>query len=368
MVGRRLLLHVIHMTTTIYLDHHATSPLRPEAAASMQQAMCHWGNPSSVHAHGRRAKAILEKSRQQLAAWMGVDTSDLVFTSGGTESNRLALADRRVVCTGAEHPSVTAWCASDKRMSFLGGRLRLEEVSEALKWADVIALSAVNHETGICAPLAQVAELARAAGVHFHVDATAAAGRIPWTEIVPFADSITVSAHKIGGPPGIGALWIRPGGPCPIGGGGGQERGRRAGTENLIGVAGFGAAAEASVPWSWDILRGMAPLHRVVTDLGGTVHGNDVPKVAPTLNVAFPGVRGDILVMALDLLGVAVSAGSACSSGTPAPSAVLTAMGLAPDAARRGLRISAGYCTTEAELAEAAEHLRAAVTRARSLA
>ncbi len=338
----------------IYLDANATEPLRPEARAAMLSALDVTGNPSSVHAAGRSARKILEDARESLAVRFGALPQNLVFTSGGTEADALAIhalgAGRRVIAGATEHDAVRS-AAPD------AGILRVDR--DGL--ADLAALGAgppalvclmlANNETGTIQPIADAAELCRRHGAWLHVDAVQAAGRIDVRLSELGAHSVAISSHKLGGPPGAGALLLAPevAAITPLIAGGGQERGRRGGTPPLPAIAGFAAAASAATGAAH-----LAPLRDAVEAAaiaeGAVVCGAGAPRLANTACLALPGVRADAQVIALDLEGVAVSAGAACSSGKVTTSHVLAAMGFGP-LAGQAIRISLPWNATAADVA-----------------
>lgn len=328
-----------------YLDHNATSPIRPVALDAVVEALQAGGNPSSVHRPGRAARARLDRARRQVAALVGALPGEVVFTSGGTEANNLALRGRsRVLVSAIEHESVLKAVADAERIPVDGnGLIDLAALERML--ADGPALVSVmlaNNETGVIQPIAEVVRLARAAGALVHCDAVQAAGKVPVDLHGLGVDYLSVSAHKLGGPGGVGALVVRDGAPLATDRvGGGQESYRRAGTENVAGIAGFGAAAEAS----HDGLDVSALRDRIEASMPGKVYGASAPRLPNTTCISMPGVKAETQVMALDLAGVAVSAGSACSSGKVARSAVLTAMGVDPAEAETAIRISCGWNT-----------------------
>ncbi|MBB4285527.1 cysteine desulfurase family protein [Roseospira goensis] len=352
-------------TAAVYLDHNATAPLRPEAAAAMRAALDVAGNPSSVHGHGRRARALVEDAREAVAALAGVPPAWVVFTGSGSEANALALTgpgDGPRLCTAVEHDSVLRWVAPDGHLPVdADGVLDRGALAGALAAAPapgLLSLMRANNETGVLQPVAEAAAVARAAGWRVHCDAVQAPGRL-----VPFdmgslgVDLMTLSAHKLGGPAGVGALIVADGLTlAPLVRGGGQERGRRAGTENLIGIAGFGAAARAVLDAGADEPVRLAALRdRLETGLraccpGAVVHGADAARLPNTTCVGHPALGADIQLMRLDLAGVSVSAGAACSSGKVASSHVLQAMGLDAAAARRAIRLSVGWSTTDSDV------------------
>jgi cysteine desulfurase len=354
------------MSAPVYLDHNATSPLRPEAAAAMRAAMDAAGNASSVHGFGRRARKGVEDARETIAAALGAAPADLVFTSGGTEANALAIAGTgraRVLVSAIEHDSVRAAApAADAIPVTRAGQVDLAALDGMLR-ADaapaLVCVMAANNETGAVQPVAEIVRRARAAGALVHVDAVQALGKIAFDVAALGVDYASVSAHKIGGPAGIGALYVRPGAPlAPLIRGGGQERGRRAGTENVVGIAGFAGAVSAIGSeahrrhWArlaeWTARLG-AEMTRRAPD--AIVFGRDGPHLANTLCVALPGLTAETQVMALDLVGIAVSAGAACSSGKVRPSHVLAAMGAGREEAASAIRISLGWTTTEDDVA-----------------
>lgn len=360
------------MNAPAYLDHNATSPLRPEAAAAMREAMAELGNPSSVHRFGRAARKRLEDARERVAAALGAAPADLVFTSGGTEANALALAGAgraRVLVSAIEHESVRAALPGAETVPVTAaGQVDLVALEALLKRPGppaLVSVMAANNETGAIQPVAAVVALARAHGALVHVDAVQALGKFdPLFDVAAVgADYAAVSAHKIGGPAGIGALYVRAGAPLAAQiRGGGQERGRRAGTENLFGIVGFAAAVGAlataehrealarQAEWTRRMAEAMTA--RVPEAI---VFGRQDQHLANTLCVALPGLAAETQVMALDLAGVAVSAGSACSSGKVRPSHVLEAMGAGRDAAGAAIRISLGWSTNEADVTRGLE-------------
>ncbi len=342
------------MTRGVYLDYNATAPLRSEAAAAVRAALEITGNPSSVHAFGRRARSLLEDSRAAVAALVGAMPAGVAFTSGGTEANNLALRGcgrRRLLVSAGEHDSVLQAVPDATKIPLhANGLVDLAALESLLAESDVPALVSVmlaNNETGVIQPVAQVAALAGQAGALVHCDAVQAAGKIPVDMTALGVDLLSLSAHKIGGPAGVGALLLRDGVPLEsLIKGGGQERSRRAGTENLAGIAGFAAAAAAvdlSQSNAIEALRdrleaGLKALAPEVQILGA-----EVPRLPNTCCAALPGLGSELQVMALDLAGVAVSAGSACSSGKVQPSHVLRAMGADAATAGSAIRVSLGW-------------------------
>ncbi|MBO4167948.1 cysteine desulfurase family protein [Cereibacter azotoformans] len=334
------------MRSRIYLDWNATAPLRPEARAAMASAMDLVGNPSSVHAEGRAAKALMERARAQVTAALGAEGADVVFVSGATEAAALACAGRGLLCAEVEHEAVSAWCHSSLPVDG-DGRVRVDDPART-------ALQMANSETGILQDLPEGLAVS---------DLTQAFGKVPFAFNWLGCAMGFVSAHKIGGPKGVGALVIRRGLDLEARlKGGGQEMGRRAGTENLIGIAGFGAAAEAAArdlaAGAWESvlqLRNILELSLCEDGKGTISVGKAARRLPNTLCLVTPGWKGETQVMQMDLAGFAVSAGSACSSGKVRASRVLRAMGLDETSAASALRVSIGPGVTEAEVMRFAE-------------
>lgn len=351
-----------------YLDHNATAPLRPEARAAVMAALDAIGNPSSVHAEGRRARSIVEDARERVADLVGVEPAQVVFTSGATEANAWVLHAGwdAVLVPGIEHDSVLAPARSGAREAIDlpvegDGLIAIAAVASALERAGgsrraLLALQLANNETGVIQPVAETAVLARECGVMVHTDAVQAAGRIPLDFDRLGVDTLSLSAHKLGGPKGVGALVLRDGlDVTPLITGGGQERRRRAGTENVPGIAGFGAAATAAKRDLADVariasLRDRLERGALETAPGAVVIGAEATRVPNTTCLALPGMTAETLVIRFDLAGIAVSAGAACSSGKVGASAVLAAMGLPDDIARSAIRVSLGWNTTDRDL------------------
>jgi cysteine desulfurase len=367
------------MTERIYLDWNATAPLRPLARAAMLAALDELGNPSSVHAEGRAARHVVETAREQVAALVGADPRNVIFTSGGTEANALALSPAierpghkepfaRLLVSGVEHPSVRG-----------GGRFAQGSVEEIAVTSDgivdladlerrlgesagrpvLVSIMHANNETGVLQPIAAAADRVHAAGGLLHVDAVQTAGRIPCDIKTIKADLLTVSSHKIGGPQGVGALVKAAEGlhfADPLIKGGGQERGSRAGTENVAAIAGFGAAArEAAQGLAAEGAQVTALRERLEAGLRAiaaetVVFGAAAERLPNTTLFAVPGCKAETALIALDLAGVAASSGSACSSGKVTASHVLKAMGVAPALAAGAVRLSLGRTTTETEV------------------
>ncbi len=364
----------------LYLDHNATCPLRPEARSSLWQCFEEGlaGNPSSAHADGRRARRWLEEARERLARCIDCERDELVFTSGGTESNAIALAftppGGAAACAPIEHPSVLAAVLRTGRPLALAidswGRVDPASIAAPSSTrAALVSVAAANHELGTLQDLPSLAAAAARADALFHVDASQAFGKEPLSFRASGADLMTLSAHKLGGPVGIGALIVRRSLASPARGGsaGGQEGGLRPGTEAAALAYAFAAAAETALRelpaaqprwsgWTARLLEAMTDVepHLVVNSPVDRVLSN-------TLNVSFPGRRGSVLVQRLDLLGVSASHGSACMSGSQRPSAVIAALGGPAERAEGALRISVGPSNTDADIAAFAERLATAL-------
>jgi cysteine desulfurase len=363
------------MSDRIYLDWNATAPLRPQARAAMLRALEAVGNPSAVHAEGRAARALIEDAREKVAALVEAAPRDVVFTSGGTEANALALtpavaggpARERLLVSAIEHPSVLAGgrfpAPAVERMPVepngcidLGV---LEKRLAALRGGVIVSLMLANNETGVLQPVAEAARLVHAAGGLLHVDAVQAAAKVPIDINALGADYLTLSGHKIGAPKGVGALIRRAGAPPiadPLIRGGGQERGARAGTENVAGIVAFGAAAAAARDGlSSDSVRMATLRDRLEASLRTAspeivIFGAGQKRLPNTTLCAMPGMKAETAIIAFDLEGFALSSGAACSSGKVQPSHVLAAMAVPPQLARAALRISLGPTTTETEI------------------
>lgn len=340
------------MSAVAYLDHNATSPLRPAAFDAMVEAMRVGGNPSSVHAAGRKARAIVDKARREVASLVGASPGETIFTSGGTEANNLALLGagrRRVLVSAVEHDSVRRAAPRAETLPVDGeGVVDLGALEVALAASPEPALVSVmlaNNETGVLQPIGEVVRLARAAGALVHCDAVQGVGKVPVDLRELGVDYLSVSAHKLGGPTGVGALIVRKAAPLvPDRRGGGQESNRRAGTENVAGIAGFAAAAQASGR-GLDVveMRDRLELALVQTARDARIYGANAPRLGNTTCISMPGVPAETQVMALDLAGVCISAGAACSSGKVQQSPVLMAMGVPAAEAASAIRVSLGW-------------------------
>ncbi|HMF08712.1 MAG TPA: cysteine desulfurase family protein [Thermoanaerobaculia bacterium] len=372
----------------IYLDNNASTELDAEVAAAMNEASALYGNPSSLHAPGRRARRAVEEAREHVAALVGARSDEIFFTSGGTEANALAILGAtsarpgRVVTTAAEHPSVRgpadlaagrAGLETSRVAPGPSGALDPECLSAAIG-ADtaLVSVMAANNEYGGVFPVAEAAAAAHRQGALFHTDAVQAAGRIPVDLRAWVADLASFSAHKLHGPKGVGALFVRRGVRIdPLAAGGGQEKGVRPGTENTVGIVGFGAAARLARTRVGREAPEIAALrddfeHSVLSRVSGArVVGQTAPRIPNTSAILFEGVAGDALLIALDLSGVAVSVGSACSSGTLSPSPAILSLSIPVEAARGVVRFSLSRRTTREELARVAEMLPDLVARAR---
>ncbi len=354
-----------------YLDYNATAPLHPVAREAMSAALGVWGNPSSVHAEGRKARSIVETAREQIAHLVNARASEIVFTSSATEANAWVMAGpwTKILVSRIEHDSVLSNLGLDHGQH---GREIIDLPAQASGTVDadqviarvgqgcgddrtLVSLQLANNETGVIQPVADVARRARDHGMAVHCDAVQALGRIPVDFAALGADFVSLSAHKIGGPKGIGALIVRDGTALPALIPGGQERRRRGGTENVAAIAGFGAAAHEVATEFAGMARVGQMRDRLERDLlavapGRVVVGCDAPRLPNTSCIAVPGQRAETLVIQLDLMGIAVSAGAACSSGKVGASHVLAAMGQAPEIARAAIRISLGHETGETDI------------------
>jgi cysteine desulfurase len=353
------------MVTTAYLDWNATGELRPQARAAMISALELTGNPSSVHSAGRAGRRLVDKAREQVASLVGAAPRDVVFTSGGTEANVLALTPalgEMLLVSAIEHPSVRSggrFSAVEEIPVTTAGLVDLAALERRLAACSrpLVSIMLANNETGVIQPVAAAAALVHAAGGLLHVDAVQGPGRIACDIKALGADLLTLSAHKIGGPQGVGALVRRDGLAInPLIKGGGQERSARGGTENVAGIAGFGAAAEAAGQGLRGEVLKMAELRdRFEAALKAltpevAIFGSPVERLPNTSLFAVAGIKAETAIIALDLEGVAVSSGAACSSGKVAPSHVLAAMGIDPELSSGAIRVSLGYSTTDRDV------------------
>jgi cysteine desulfurase len=362
------------MPDRIYLDWNATAPLRPEAREAMAAAWDLGGNPSSVHAEGRQARGLVEQARVSIADAVGALPRNVVFTSGGTEANALALTPRlrrgsgssvtRLLVSAIEHASVLAGGRfPTEEVGTIGvtraGLVDLDRLRAMLEGGPpaLVSVMLANNETGAVQPVAEAGEIVHSTGGLLHVDAIQAFGKILFDINAMNADLVTLSAHKIGGPKGVGALLLAEGLPAPepLLRGGGQELGRRAGTENVAGIAGFGAAAKAAMAvLERDAIRLKNLRNRLETGLrqtaGVIVFADEVTRLPNTTLFTIPGLKAETAVIGFDLAGLAVSSGSACSSGKVQPSHVLEAMGFGPELAEGAVRLSLGWSTSDADV------------------
>lgn len=360
-----------------YLDWNATAPLRQEARAALHEALALAGNPSSVHAEGRAARHLVEQAREDVAALVGAEPANVFFTSGGTEANMLALTPaietatekrprERLLISAIEHASVRTGGRFPSGATVQvpvtpAGRIDLAVLAEAAGHAPrpLVSLMLANNETGVVQPIAQAAAIVHAAGGLLHVDAVQGPGRLACDIGVLGADLLTLSAHKIGGPKGVGALVRKSEDihfPDPLVRGGGQERGLRAGTENVAGIAAFGAAAAvartqlAAEAAHMRTLRDLVERGLKAISPDAVIFGEEAERLPNTTLFSAAGMKAETAVIAFDLEGVAVSSGAACSSGKVQPSHVLAAMGVAPALTRGAVRVSLGHGTTEADI------------------
>ena len=375
----------------VYLDHNATTPVRAEVLAAMQDALARaWGNPSSVHAEGAAARALVDRAREAVAGLLGAEPGDVVFTAGATEANNQVLQALRhrggafgsVVSSAAEHPSVEAPLEALEAAGWrvvrvpvdAEGLLEPDAVEAALAPDTALVTLLWGHnETGVVQPLEGIAPRVRERGIPLHVDATQCVGKLPIDLRRLPVDLLSLSAHKLGGPKGVGCLVARGGrAPAPLLLGGPQERRRRGGTENVAGIAGLGAACALAARELPERLVRYAELRdRLWRGIEAKIprvrrNGSAARALCNTLNVELTGASGEVLVQALDLEGIAVSTGAACASGSLHPSAALEAMGRSPAAARSALRLSVGYGVDEAAIDRVLAVLPDLVARARA--
>ena len=378
----------------IYLDHNATTPVDPAAAQAMMRALEHlFGNASSVHYYGQQAKAAIDEARSAVAALVGGEPAEVIFTSGGTEADNFAIRGaaealeatgrRHLITSGIEHEAVLntfkalakrGWRTTVLPLDASGlvspDRLRSAMTDDTA----LVSIMHANNEIGTVQPVAELAAIAHAQGALFHTDAVQSAGKIPVDVRALGVDLLAVSGHKFYGPKGVGALWVRRGVRLsPFLSGGKQERNRRAGTENVPGVIGMGAAAQrALTKMDAEAERLSALRDRLENGILAAVPNTDVngarvPRVPNTTNISFDRVEAESLLIALDLEGVAVSTGSACSSGTLEPSHVLKAMGLSSHRAQNSIRFSLGSSNTEEQIDRVISILPKIVTKLRNL-
>ncbi|HEX5426248.1 MAG TPA: cysteine desulfurase family protein [Candidatus Acidoferrales bacterium] len=378
----------------IYLDYNATTPLDAQVLQAMLPCMERtFGNASSIHSAGQHARAAVDRARESVAALIGASPAEIVFTSGGTEANNLALLGlvsaassstrRHVIATAIEHHAVLNACQELERRGFdvtylqarSNGVVDAQDVRRAIT-SETVLISAMhaNNEIGTIQPIEEIGRIAAEADIYFHCDAVQSAGKLRLDVNQLGVDLLSISAHKFYGPKGVGALYVRPGTPLePLFFGGHHERDRRPGTENVPGIVGIGKAAELAracldEDTSWiAALRDRFETALVDSIPDARINGNRETRVCNTTNVTFTGAGGEALLIALDLEGIACSTGAACSSGSVEPSHVLTAIGLSDDEARSTLRFSLGRGTAAHEIDRAIEVIPRVVERIRSL-
>jgi cysteine desulfurase len=378
----------------IYLDHNATTPVAQDVLDRMTAVLREdFGNPSSVHHFGQQAKAVIDEARSAVASLVGGDPSEIVFTSGGTESDNFAIRGaaealeatgrRHLIATGIEHEAVINTLKALARRGWKTTLLPVDQTGivtpSALEAAitddtAVVSVMHANNEIGTIQPVGELAAIARRHGALFHTDAVQSAGKIPLDVRALGVDLLSISAHKFYGPKGIGALWIRRGlRLLPVLTGGKHERSRRAGTENVAGIAGMGVAAQRARAKMAEEGARLAALRDRLEDgvtravSGTAINGTRSPRVPNTTNISFDRVEAESLLIALDLQGIAVSTGSACSSGTLEPSHVLKAMGFPPHRTQNSIRFSLGAANTEADIDRVIAVLPGIVDKLRSL-
>jgi cysteine desulfurase len=380
--------------TRVYMDHNATTPLAEPVADRMSAVLREeFGNPSSVHHFGQRAKAAVDEARSAVADLIGADPSEVIFTSSGTESDNAALRGaaealepggrKQLISSGIEHEAVLNTLKSLARRGWQvtmlpvgpSGLVTAEALTAALTdQAGIVSIMHANNEIGTIQPVAELTRLAKARGAIVHTDAVQTAGKIPVKVKALGVDLLSLSAHKFYGPKGVGALWVRRGlRLLPFMTGGKQERGRRAGTENVAGIVGMGVAARLAAAHMAEEGTRLAALRdrleqRILQTVPGTaVNGDPATRVPNTTNVSFDRVEAESLLIALDLEGIAVSTGSACSSGTLEPSHVLKAMGLPAHRTQNSIRFSLGAVNTDADVDRVVAVLPGVVDKLRSL-
>lgn len=381
------------MPGTIYLDHNASTPVRPEVAEAMQQALRDLGaNPSSAHREGQRVRAALDRAREQAAALVNARPDEVVFVSGGTEGDHLAIVGsawaqrergQKVACAAIEHHAVHGALEVLERLGWThstlpcdaNGMTPPDAVNDLPAGVTVLSVMLANNETGVMQPVSALAARARARGMRVHCDAVQGVGKVPVDVDALGVDYLVYSAHKFGGPKGVGVLVVRGRAPLePLFRGSAHERGRRGGTENVPGIVGLGVAAElaarelAAESQRLLLLRRHLENELRVALPDCVIHGAGAPRLPNTVNVSFPGTRTDHLLLALDARGVAASAGAACASGGVEPSPVLTAMGVPHELATAALRFSLGRDTTDDDVVRAITLITDAVRVTRAAA
>ncbi len=363
------------MKRKVYFDHNATTPIAPEVWQAMTEAVANFGNPSSIHTFGREAKVVLESAREKVANFIGARPSEIIFTSGGTEADNLALfgvasafahRGRHIIISQIEHHAVLESAhhlvKQGFEVSYLAptreGMVLPEELVKTVRPDTIlVSIMAANNETGTIQSIADLARIAREKGILFHTDAVQMAGKRPINVTELGVDLLSISAHKLYGPKGVGALWVRRGVKInPLQVGGGHEQNRRAGTENFISIIGFARACElASAQMETDdkkfsvlSTKLYAGLKEKVDDF--RINGSLERRLPNTLNISFPGLDGEAVIVGLDMEGIAVASGSACTSGATEPSHVLMALGLSKREALGSIRVSFGRDNTDEEV------------------
>jgi len=384
------------MMRRVYLDNNATTPVLPEVLEAMRPYFGeHFGNASSIHHHGQETRAAVERARESVAALLGCRASEVVFTSGGTEADNLAIfglarSGNHVITSTIEHHAVLNACkhlakyheTTGCEVTYIPvdgrGLVDPADVKRAIRRnTKLITIMLANNETGVVQPVTDIGKIAAEADIYFHTDAVQAAGKIPIDVNKIGCDLLTISGHKFHGPQGVGALYVRKGTQLePMLYGGSHERSRRAGTENVPGIVGLGKAAELAIAGfergddraNQKIAAERDRLERELLEIEATgLNGEGAPRVPNTTNIYFDGIEGEALVIALDLKGLAVSTGAACSSGAIEPSHVLTAMGLRPDRAKASIRFSLGKRNTAEDVEFALGLIPEVVGRLRDL-
>jgi cysteine desulfurase len=377
----------------VYLDYNATTPVEPAVLdAMLPYFSAEFGNAASIHTVGQRARAAVETARDQVAALLGARSQEIVFSSGGTESDNHAIfgvirstpgATKHIITTNIEHEAVLNTCQALEKegvaVTYLpvnrNGGITVDQVEEAIRpHTALITVMHANNELGAVQPLEQIGKLAAQRDIYFHTDAVQSAGKLPLDVKALGVDLLSISGHKIYAPKGIGALYIRGGSRVQqFFFGGHHQRGARPGTENVPGIVGLGKAAEiARFSLEADVARVSALRNKLEIGLAAKIPDSHInsasaPRTFNTTNLTFPGIEGEALVIALDLKGICVSTGAACSSGAVEPSHVLTAIGLSADEARSSIRFSLGRHTADAEINYALEAVPAAVAQLREL-
>lgn len=382
-----------------YLDNNATTPMAPEVQKAITDSLSVYGNPSSHHAFGVEARKLVESSRQDVATLLGVPADEIVFTSGGSESNNLVIKGTlchssscvfskkigkpHVITSVIEHPAVLESCRclehDGAEVTYLpvdgNGIVSPDDLEKAIRpTTKLITLMYANNETGTIQPIAELGKVAKAHDVRFHTDAVQAVGKIPVNPITDNVDFLSLSAHKLNGPKGVGALWFKNKMyVCPLITGGHQERGQRAGTENTLGIVGLGAAARLALSDREDeairVARQRDRLQKLLVEsISDTqINGSEEHRLPNTLNISFKYIEGESILFYLDFEGIAVSTGSACSSGSLEPSHVLLALGMDHGMAHGSIRFSLGRYTTDEEIDYTAEKVREVVARLRQM-